>query len=130
LVISIKSFLILFVCCLITTGSQANEVDGTALLCKSSSSVASHPIFGLTFENGKVFRFEVNGFSISRKLGYPYTLVGTERVNWRNNFGNQDCVNRKTLKTCWEIQCSISTNEEITQKLNEIITTAKKKNKF
>ena len=104
----------------------ANELNGKAVLCKSSITQfrPSHPVWGLTFVGGKVIRHEVNGFSITRRLGSPYTLTGTTTVTWSSGY-----LNRSTLKTK-DGYCLISTYEEITKKLNEIIANAKKKNKI
>ena len=104
----------------------ANELNGKAVLCKSSNTQfrPSNPVWGLTFVGGKVIRHEVNGFSIRRRLGSPYTLSGTTTVTWSSGY-----LDRSTLKTK-DGNCLISTYEEITKKLNEIIANAKKKNKI
>ncbi len=104
----------------------ANELNGKAVLCISNITQfgPSHPVWGLTFVGGKVIRHEVNGFSITRRLGSPYTLSGTKTVTWSSGY-----LDRSTLKT-ENGNCSVSSYEEITKKLNEIIATAKKKNKI
>ena len=40
----------------------ANELDGKALLCKNKYETA-HPVIGLSFDDGKVSRHEVTGYS-------------------------------------------------------------------
>jgi hypothetical protein len=104
----------------------ASELNGKAVFCKSNITQfrLSHPVWGLTFVGGKVIRHEVNGFSIIRKLGSPYTLSGTTTVTWSSGY-----LDRSTLKTK-DGNCSVSSYREITQKLNEIIANAKKKNKI
>ena len=104
----------------------ANELNGKAVLCKSSNTQfrPSHPVWGLTFVGGKVIRHEVNGFSLTRRLGSPYTLSGTTTVTWSSGY-----LDRITLKTK-DGNCLVSSYKEITKKLNEIIATAKKKNKI
>ena len=104
----------------------ASELNGKAVFCKSNITQfrLSHPVWGLTFVGGKVIRHEVNGFSIIRKLGSPYTLSGTTTVTWSSGY-----LDRSTLKTK-DGNCSVSSYRVITQKLNEIIANAKKKNKI
>jgi len=104
----------------------ANELNGKAVLCKSNVTQfrPSHPVWGLTFVGGKVIRHEVNGFSITRRLGSPYTLNGTTTVTWSSGY-----LDRSTLKT-EDGNCSVSSYDEITKKLSKIIAIAKKKNKI
>lgn len=117
---------ILIILSISNTVQAASELNGKAVFCTSNNTnfPSSHPVWGLTFVGGKVIRHEVNGFSITRKLGSPYTLSGTKIVTWSGGY-----LNRSTLKTEGG-NCSVSSYEEITQKLNELIVTAKKKNKI
>ena len=104
----------------------ASELNGKAVFCTSinTNPPPSHPVWGLAFVGGKVIRHEVNGFSITRKLGSPYKLSGTKTVTWSSGY-----LDRRTLKTVGG-SCSVSSYEEITQKLNKLIAIAKKKNKI
>ena len=103
----------------------ANELDGKALLCNNKYETA-HPVIGLSFDDGKVSRHEVTGYSKTVKYQRTYWLVGTHGVNWVGNIS----LNRETLRTNAGYQCSLSSKEEMNKKLDEIIATAKKKNKI
>ena len=102
----------------------ANDLDGKALFCISAHEWQEHPLYGLTFDNGILTRHHVDGYEIIR-LRYSYSLKGTTRVKW----GYNDYVDRVTLISNGD-QCSISSIVEITQNLNYVIATAKKKNQF
>ena len=103
----------------------ANELDGKALLCNNKYETA-HPVIGLSFDDGKVSRHEVTGYSKIVKYQRTYWLVGTHGVNWVGNIS----LNRETLRTNAGYHCSLSSKEEMNQKLDDIIATAKKKNKI
>ena len=103
---------------------QAGELDGKALLC--TSNYYTHHVYGLVFEKGKVTRVHVKGYSKSTIYKASYRLYGTKDVRWRNDSLN---LKRETLKVSND-QCSISSKTEIFQRLDEIIATAKKKNKL
>jgi hypothetical protein len=120
------SYVILLTLSFAGSVQAASELNGKALFCIGNNTPIppSHPVWGLTFVGGKVIRHEVNGFSITRKLGSPYTLSGTTTVTWSSGY-----LDRTTLKTEGG-NCSVSTYKEITKKLNELIATAKKKNKI
>jgi len=51
------------------------ELDGKALLCTSKSQI--NPVFGLIFDQGKVSRHEVDGYSKVIEYTKPYDLDGT-----------------------------------------------------
>ena len=111
---------------LLCTVQAASELNGKAVFCTSNNTKPppSHSVWGLTFVGGKVIRHEVNGFSITRKLGSPYKLIGPKIVTWSSGY-----LDRSTLSTEGG-NCSVSSYEEITQKLNNLIAVAKKKNKI
>jgi hypothetical protein len=102
---------------------QAGELDGKALLCTTNYSI-HYPVYGLVFDKGKVRKLVVEGYSKTILYTQEYFLTGTKVVNWLNS-----ALNRETLKIGSD-QCSISSNTEISQKLDEIIATGKKKNKL
>jgi len=107
----------------------ANELDGKALLCGG---------FGFVFEQGKVVRWQVEGYSKVIKYTRPYFVSGPRKVYWQLwdkiwNKYNKYGVDRETLQYTTpgtSQKCSVSTKTEIFQKLDEIIATAKKKNKI
>ncbi len=103
----------------------ATELDGKALLCNNKYETA-RPVIGLSFDDGKVSRHEVTGYSKTVKYKRTYWLVGTHGVNWVGNIS----LNRKTLRTNAGYQCSLSSKEELNLKLDEIIAIAKRKNKI
>jgi len=104
----------------------ASDLNGKALFCESKSLLRSkHAFHGLTFDKFNVTRHQVDGYSIVRPWINKYKLEGTGKVAFRGYY-----LDRVTLKTTHGDICLVSSIEEITQKLNEIIATAKKKNKF
>lgn len=109
----------------VETVQAANELDGKALLCTNKYDNA-HPVIGLSFDDGKVSRHEVTGYSKTIKYKRTYWLVGTHGVNWVGNIS----LSRETLRTNGGYQCSLSSKEKMDQKLNKIIATAKKRNKI
>ena len=107
------------------TVQAANDLDGKSLLCRSI-----HLTYGLVFDQGKVTRYEVEGYSKTTAFTKPYYLDGTHKVFW-GGVG----LNRKTLQVGSMFQsepdqCSISSKAGVFQKLDEIIAAAKKKNKI
>ena len=107
----------------------ANDLDGKALLCKSNLS-KSTPVYGLAFDSGKVTRWQTEGYS--KRILYEnrnYHLKGSGEVYWHNNELYRQSLSRETLKTGND-QCKISSKKEVFLKLDEIIATAKKKNKL
>lgn len=112
------------------TAWAAHDLDGKALFCKSVSEISDHPFYGLVFNKGSVTRFHVDGYSkVALYKNRNYHLKGTEEVFWHNNELYRQFLNRETLKTGND-QCEISTENEIFQKLDVIISAAKKKNKI
>ena len=110
-----------FVACAGTV-QAANDLDGKALLCVSKN--VNDPGYGLVFDQGKVTRHDVKGYSKVITYNRPYRLEGTELVRWGTYL-----LHRETLVFFGD-QCSLSTKIEIFQKLDEIIVEAKKKNKL
>lgn len=109
------------------TVQGANDLDGKAVLCSTWSKI-SNSVYGLVFEAGKVTRWQTKGYS--KAWGFSprkYDLKGSTEVTWFNF--RPFYLNRKTLQTD-DAQCKISSKKEIFQKLDEIIATAKKKNKL
>ena len=128
-------FTLLFLTCTGTV-QATNELDGKSLLCRK---MQHHPLQhreitrGLVFQEGKVIVYGIEGLSTSVMYTSLYRLVGTYLVQWKykikeNGWGHE--LNRETLKTNLDGQCAISSNAEIFQVLDEIIATAKKKNKI
>lgn len=105
------------------TVQAANDLDGKALFCTNSNNF-SYPVYGLVFDKGKVRKWVVKGYSKTIQYTQYYKLVGTKRVSW--TFGS---LNRETLKE-GGTQCAVSSPKKIFQKLDEIIATAKKRNKL
>jgi hypothetical protein len=108
------------------TVQAANDLNGKALLCVSEDMI--HPVYGLVFDQGKVTRWNVSGYSkVTAYQEKPYWLIGTQRVGW---YGLRLArLYRETLKVDND-QCSISSKTKIFQKLDEIIVAAKMKNKI
>jgi hypothetical protein len=107
---------------------QVGDLDGKSLFCTDLDN-KTHPVYGLVFEQGKVTRWQVDGFSKKKPYeGNTYYARGTRYIRWHrgNLIINFD---RHTLKVDGD-QCLITTPTEIFQKLDEIIATAKKKNKL
>ncbi|MDC0987348.1 hypothetical protein OAS67_08805 [Alphaproteobacteria bacterium] len=103
---------------------QAGELDGKALFCSSTNTL--HPFYGLVFDQGKVTRLEVEGFFRSiAYFGRKYKALGTRYIRWRSNI----TLDRHTLMVGRD-QCSISSETDIFQKLDEIIAVAKRTNKI
>jgi len=105
---------------------QAGELDGKALLCTDGNLATKYPIYGLVFEQGKVSRHDVNGYSKFIKYNSKYRPWGTDLIMsnaWRYP------LNRKTL-IFGSSKCSLSSKIEIFKKMDEIIAAAKKKNKI
>lgn len=123
-------FSTLFWC--VGTAEAANDLDGKALLCKDSRLDTDHPFYGLVFEKGKVTRIHVDGYSkVSPYRDKDYNLRGTKEVWWHYVPFREWTIslNRETLKVKGD-QCKISSKKEIFQKLDAIISEAKKKNKL
>ena len=118
---------ILFTVFLMSAGvvQATNDLDGKAVLCVEHDKT----VYGLVFDSGMVTKWIVSGYSkIMSYTDRKYHLDGTNLVKWRD-FGFTAKLNRETLKI-WHIQCAISSKVGIFQKLDEIIATAKKKNKL
>ena len=110
----------------------ANDLDGKSLLCKKSHKNPTSPIYGLMFDKGHVERYEIEGYSKVKKYRVKYNLIGTKVVSWFPlHFGNDERLNlnRETLMI-GSHQCYISSKKEVFQKLDEVISAAKKKNKI
>jgi len=105
----------------------ANDLDGKALLCVSKN--VNDPVYGLVFDQGKVTKHVVKGYSKVIAYNRPYWLEGTQEVLWQILSGFSRSLDRETLVFFGD-QCSLSTKIEIFQKLDEIIAAAKKKNKI
>jgi hypothetical protein len=103
---------------------QAGELDGKSLFCTNTSDKI-HPVYGLVFGSGHVSKYIVKGYIKTSEYTLSYWLTGTKLVDWNNGR-----LNRETLKTSHNDQCAISSKTKIFQKLDEIIATAKKKNKI
>ena len=109
---------------------DANDLDGKSLLCNNSYINATNPIYGLVFDKEYVERYEVKGYSKFKKYRAKYDLIGTNEVSWFPlHFGNDERLNRETLMI-GSHQCYISSKKEVFQKLDEVISAAKKKNKI
>ena len=107
---------------------QAGDLDGKSLFC-ANLNYKSVPVYGLVFEQGKVTRWMVQGYSKEKTYeGKTYSVRGTRYVEWFY-VGARVKLDRQTLMVNAD-QCSITTPFEIFQKLDEIIATAKKKNKI
>jgi len=100
----------------------ANDLDGKALLCQDKpESRKDNPCYGFVFDDGKVKKWEVRGYSKVFSDPNAYSVIGPTQVIWRGHV-----LNRQTLSVNG-IQCKISSKKEIFLKLDEIITNAKKK---
>jgi len=107
---------------------QAGELDGKSLFCTDLNN-KTHPVYGLVFEQGKVTRWQVDGFSKKKPYeGKPYYARGTRYMEW-HEISTWTKLDRQTLKVDGD-QCLITTPTEIFQKLDEIIAVAKRKNKI
>jgi hypothetical protein len=108
---------------------QAGDLDGKSLFCTDVSD-KTHPVYGLVFDQGKVTRWEVNGFSKTNPYaGKSYTTKGTRYIQWHSSRILIQKLDRHTLKVYGD-QCSITTPTEIFHKLDEIIAVAKRTNKI
>ena len=119
-------------------------LDGKALFCTSKSD-KRYPVYGLVFDQGKVTKYQLAGYSKVRGYLKPreFYLIGSHIVEWYSGIDWLNRLNRKTL-TVFENappfrlhkkkgedkkgrdQCSLSSKKEIFQKLDAIIATAKK----
>jgi hypothetical protein len=113
------------------TVHAANDLDGKALLYTAYNKATTYPVYGLVFDKGKVSKWQVKGYSKNNPYSRKYLLKGTKTVQWAylTTYLTTKYLNRETLKIGYD-QCSISSKTEIFQKLDEIIATAKKKNKL
>ena len=109
------------------TVHAANDLDGKALLCTAYNKATTYPVYGRVFDKEKVSKCQVKGYSKNNPYFRKYFLKGTKTVQWA--YLTTKYLNRETLKVGYD-QCSISSKTEIFQKLDEIIATAKKKNKL
>ena len=75
------TLLTVFIACAGTVHA-ANDLDGKALLCVSTSSNTNYPVYGLVFDKGKVSRYEVDGYSKFIAYKIDYKFVETKRVRW------------------------------------------------
>jgi hypothetical protein len=108
---------------------QAGVLDGKSLFCTNTSD-KTHPVYGLVFEQGEVTRWQVDGFSKTKRYeGKSYTTKGTRYIQWHSSGLHYPKLDRQTLKI-YSHQCSITTPTEIFQKLHEIIAVAKRTNKI
>jgi hypothetical protein len=112
----------------------ANQLDGKALWCHLDK-------IGWSFENGRVSKLRVDGYSITNKVDeyYPYKVSGPTFVVWWQKLagplGSKHTLNRETLTVTstgpyHNFRCSISSKTEIFQKLDETYAAEKKKNKI
>jgi hypothetical protein len=108
------------------TVQAANDLDGKALLCNSSNDI-NYPVYGLVFEKGMVSQWRMEGYSKKVSYSASYELRGIKKVRW--NTYKWYYLNRETL-TVDRDQCAVSSKTKVFQKLDEIIATAKKRNKF
>jgi hypothetical protein len=107
---------------------QAGDLDGKSLFCTDLHN-GHHPVYGLVFEQGKVTRWQVDGFSKKKPYeGKTYNEKGTIHIYWNAGAG-WIYLDRRTLKVDAD-QCSITTPTEIFHKLDEIIAVAKRTNKI
>jgi hypothetical protein len=106
---------------------QAGELDGRALLCNSSNDI-NYPVYGLVFEKGMVSKWQMEGYSKKVSYSASYEVRGIKKVRWWLTY-KWYYLNRETL-TIDRDQCAVSSKTKVFQKLDEIIATAKKKNKF
>ena len=118
------SLVVVLVACAGTV-QAANDLDGKALLCFSSN--VNYLDYGLVFDQGKVTRHDVKGYSKVITYNRPYSLEGTKRVGWVGGLLMRETL---TVYSGSHDQCSLSTKIEIFQRLDEIIAAAKKKNKI
>ena len=109
------------------TVRAASDFDGKALLCTSRSTI--HPVYGLVFDQGKVTKHDVHGYSKIIPYKNDYFLVGLHQVKWISPSKRWVYLDRKTLEVDFS-SCSLSSEKEIFLKLDEIITAAKTKNKI
>jgi hypothetical protein len=115
---------------------QAGELDGKALFCTSRVGQTKpclpgdcpYTVYGLEFYDGWVLRWEVRGYSKVTVSKHSYLLDGTSEVYWDQP--QRKVLNRGTLLMNNDDECLLSSKTEIFQKLDEIIATAKKKNKI
>ena len=63
------------------TVHAAGELDGKSLLCEPSNR-GPHLFYGLVFDQGKVARHDVKGYSKVIAYNRPYRLEGTKLVRW------------------------------------------------
>ncbi len=112
------------------TVEAANDLDGKALWCELGE-------IGWSFENGRVSKLRVDGYSITNKVDeyLPYKVSGPTSVIWWQSLARKFTLNREALTVTSTapyktFRCSISSKTEIFQKLDEIIAAAKKKNKI
>jgi hypothetical protein len=94
------------------TAQAANDLDGKALLCEPRKPVP-HRFYGLVFDQGKVSRHEVDGYSKVIAYTKPYGLDGTRFATWSWYTCGGSCVlDRETLKRAlldpYTDQCAVS----------------------
>ena len=105
----------------------ANNLDGKALVCVGYHKYKyTHPMYGLVFEDGKVSRHVVNGYSKVIEYSVRYKLLGTNKVAWVDRT-EQHSLDRETLQQGTS-RCTLSSKNGVNRKLDEIIANAKKKN--
>ena len=109
------------------TVQAANDLDGKALFCKVKYT-SVYPVYGLIFDQGKVTRWQVNGYSKTTSYrNKKYHVRGTRYITW--DFPANVTLDRHTLKVDGDI-CVITNVSELQKKLDKIIAAAKKKNKL
>jgi hypothetical protein len=116
------------------TVQAANGLDGKAVFCISGSEPRFY--YGLEFDQGKVTKHDVKGYSKVIAYRVSYRLEGTYQVWVATAPVAVWVLNRETLKVGSHHihpqgnQCSLFSRNEIFQKLDEIIAAAKMTNKI
>jgi hypothetical protein len=121
------------------TVQAANGLDGKSLLCTSKSQI--NPVFGLIFDQGKVSRHEVDGYSKVIEYTKPYDLDGTNTVHWWFTNIHRASHDRETLRVTvsgplenpsWGYPhlCSISSKTRFSQNLIKLSQRQKRRIRF
>jgi hypothetical protein len=130
-------FLLLLSLVFFTARTEANELNGKALLCKEERSGINRD-YGLVFGDGTVSKWFVVGYQKKQQYTLPYNLSGTNLVKWQRTFEDRNLLFRETLRhvhigafgSKQYGTCDLSSKEQIFRKFDEIISAAKKKNKI
>tara|TARA_Y100000590_G_scaffold335803_1_gene382287 strand:- start:153 stop:557 length:405 start_codon:yes stop_codon:yes gene_type:complete len=133
-----KNILYTIILSFIFSSAYAGSVDGKGVVC---CLVCNDEFFGSIFKNyiwfdhGYAYRYNIDGYSIEeRKSIYPYKEISTSLIRW-NSFNATYSLSRKnlelTINAGRSIPCElIEQKQEIFDRLNEVITQEKKKNKI